>query len=187
MRHLKGLKQAPRACNSRIDKYFQDNEFYLLPTREDPTLFISLVGSLRYLTSTKPDIMYVVGVVCRFMESPTSTHMKASKIFFGLCYSSSNQFKLMRVCDSDFAGDINDRKSTTSFVYFMGDCAYTWNSKKQVFVTLFTCEATEYVATTSFTCQPIWLRKLLKDFNMNQEESTKIHIDNNLHKFLLRI
>ncbi|RDX78925.1 hypothetical protein CR513_40720, partial [Mucuna pruriens] len=139
--------------------------------KEDPTLFKSLVGSLRYLTSTRPDIMYAVGVVCRFMEAPTSTHMKAAKrilrylkgtLDFGLFYSSSNEFKLMRFCDSDFVGDVDDRQSTTGFVFFMGGCAFTWNSKKQVIVTLSTCEA-EYLATTSCTYQAIWLRRLLKN------------------------
>ncbi|RDY08990.1 hypothetical protein CR513_06716, partial [Mucuna pruriens] len=162
--------------------------------KEDPTLFKSLVGSLRYLTSTRPDIMYAVGVVCRFMEAPTSTHMKAAKrilrylkgtLDFGLFYSSSNEFKLVEFCDSDFAGDVDDRKSTTGFVFFMGGCAFTWNSKKQVIVTLSTCEA-EYVAATSYMCKATWLRRLLKEFNMKQEESTKIHIDNKSAQILAK-
>ena len=107
----------------------------------------SLVGSLRYLTSTRPDILFAVGVVSRFMEAPTFTHMKAVKrilrylkgtIDFELFYSPSNNFKLVGFCDSDFAGDIDDRKSTIGFVFFMGDCAFTWYSKKQAIVTLFT-------------------------------------------------
>ena len=63
---------------------------------EDPTLFKSLVGSLRYLTCTRSDILFAVGIVSRFMEAPTSTHMKIAKrilrylrdtIDFGLFYS----------------------------------------------------------------------------------------------------
>ncbi|RDX90698.1 hypothetical protein CR513_27416, partial [Mucuna pruriens] len=123
--------------------------------------------------------MYVVGVVCRFMETPTSTHMKAAKrilrylkgtLDFDLFYSSSNEFKLMGFCDSDFAGDVDDRKSTTGF---------------QVIVTLSTCQA-EYVVATSCMCQAILLRRLLKEFNMNQEESTKIHIDNKSTQILAK-
>ncbi|RDX71978.1 hypothetical protein CR513_48600, partial [Mucuna pruriens] len=91
----------------------------------------------------------------------------------------------MEFCDSDFARDVDDRKSTTSFMFFMGYCAFTWNSKKQVIVTLSTCEA-EYVAATSYTCQVIWLRKLLKEFNMNQKESTKIYIDNKYAQILAK-
>ncbi|RDX98974.1 putative mitochondrial protein, partial [Mucuna pruriens] len=120
--------------------------------KEDPTLFKSLVGSLRYLTNTRSDIMYTVGVVCRFIESPTYTHMKATKrilrylkgtLNFGLFYS-SNEFKLRGFCD------------------------------------------TEHVAATSCTCQAIWLRRLLKEFNMNQEESTKIYIDNKSVQILVK-
>ncbi|RDX81241.1 putative mitochondrial protein, partial [Mucuna pruriens] len=103
--------------------------------KEDPTLFKSLVGSLRYLTSTRSDIMYVVGVVCRFIKSPTSTYMKVAKrilrylkgkLNFSLFYSFSNNFKLMGFCDSDFAGDVDNRKNTIDFV------------------TLSTCEAQYY-------------------------------------------
>ena len=100
----------------------------------DSTVFKSLVGSLRYLTNTRPDILYAVGVVCRFTEAPTSPHLKAAKrilrylkgtIDFGLFYSPSNNYKLVGFCDSDFAGDVDDRKSTTVFVFFMGDCVFT--------------------------------------------------------------
>ncbi|RDY01787.1 hypothetical protein CR513_14844, partial [Mucuna pruriens] len=106
---------------------------------------------LKDLTNTRPNIMYAVGVVCRFVEAPTSTHMKTTNIIlcylkgthdFGLFYSSSNEKK---------------------YYYF---CVFTWNSKKQAIVTLSTCEA-EYVAATSCMCQDIWIRRLLKEFNMN--------------------
>jgi hypothetical protein len=64
--------------------------------------------------------------------------------------------------DSDCAGDIDDRKSTTSFVFYMEDTTFTWSSKKQSIVTLSTCEV-EYIATTSCVCNSIWLRRLLKE------------------------
>ena len=59
----------------------------------------------------------------------------------------------------------------------MGDCVFTWSSKKQGIVTLFTCEA-EYVAATSCTCHAIWLRRLLEELQLLQKESTKIYVDN---------
>ena len=120
------------------------------------------------------------------MEAPTSTHMKATKrilrylkgtINYGLLYSSSIDFKLIGFSDSDFAGDIDDRKSTTKFVFFMGDCVVTWSSKKQSIVTLSTCED-EYVAVISCVCHVIWLRRLLEELYLKQEEATKICIDN---------
>ena len=120
------------------------------------------------------------------MEKPTITHFKAAKrilrylkgtINFSLFYSASNNYKLVGYSDSDFGGDIDDRKSTSGFVFFMGDTAFTWMSKKQPIVTLSSCEA-EYVAATSCVCHAIWLRNLLKELSLTQEEPTKICVDN---------
>ena len=86
-------------------------------------------------------------------------------------------FKLVGNSDSDWAGDTDDRKSTTGFVFHMGDTTFTWTSKKQPIVTLSTCEA-EYVAAISSVCHAIWLRSLLKELQMLQEEATKIFVDN---------
>jgi hypothetical protein len=133
------------------------------------TTFKSLVMSLRYLTCTRPYILYEVGLVSRFMETSTMTHVKALKwilryikgtIDFGLFYSYSTSFDLVGYSDNDWAGDIDDRKSTTSFFFYMEDTVFTWNSKKQFIITLSTCEA-EYIATTTCICHSIWLRRLL--------------------------
>ena len=80
---------------------------------------------------------------------------------YRLFYSSSKELKLMGYCDSDFAGDIDDRKSTTNFIFFLGENIISWCSKKQQIVTLSTCES-EYVAATSCVCHAIWLKRLLK-------------------------
>ncbi|XP_073219964.1 secreted RxLR effector protein 161-like [Cicer arietinum] len=138
--------------------------------KEYPSIFKILVGKLRYLTCTRPDILYAVGVVSCLMEAPTTTHMKVTKrilcylksmLDYGLYYYSSNDFKLFGFCDSDFTGDINDINSTNGFIFFMGDCAFSWRSKKQPIVTLSTCES-ECVAATSSIFHAIWLRRLLK-------------------------
>ena len=119
------------------------------------------------------------------MEAPTTTHFKTAKRIlryikgttnYGLFYSSSNNYEIVGYSDSDWSGDLDDRKSTTGFVFFMGNTAFTWMSKKQPIVTLSTCEA-EYVAATSCVCHAIWLRKLLKDLNVPQGEPTVIRID----------
>ncbi|KAG6507176.1 hypothetical protein ZIOFF_032517 [Zingiber officinale] len=133
----------PVECGVKLSKHDEEEKV-------DPTFFKSLVGSLRYLTCTRPDILYAVGLVSRYMEDPTTTHLKIAKrilryikgtIDFGLLYSTSNHFKLEGYSDSDWGGDIDDRKSTTGFVFFMGDTAFTWMSKKQPIITLSTCEA----------------------------------------------
>ncbi|KAL0649156.1 hypothetical protein Bca4012_091847 [Brassica carinata] len=120
------------------------------------------------------------------MEHPTTTHFKAAKrilryikgtINFGLYYSISEDYRLIGYSDSDWGGDVDDRKSISGFVFFIGETAFTWMSKKQPIVTLSTCEA-EYVAATSCVCHAIWLRNLLKELNLPQEEPTKIFVDN---------
>jgi hypothetical protein len=169
----------PVECGIKLSKH-EEGE------RVDPTIFRSLVWSLRYLTCTRPDIFYRVGHVSRYMESPTIIHFKAAKrilryikgtIDFGLLYPSSNEFKLVGYSDSDWGGDVDDRKSTTGFVFYLGISAFTWSSKKQQIVTLSTREA-EYVAATSSVCHAIWLRKLLKELHMPQEDAMAIFLDN---------
>ncbi|KAJ4716957.1 Retrovirus-related Pol polyprotein from transposon TNT 1-94 [Melia azedarach] len=169
----------PIECGIKLSKH-EEGE------RVDSIFFKSLVGCLRYLTCTRPDILYATGLVSRYMETPTTTHFKAAKRIlrylkgttnFGLFYSCSDNFELVGYSDSDWAGDTDDRKSTTGFVFFMGGTAFTWMSKKQPIVTLSTCEA-EYVAATSCVCHAIWLRNLLKELRWSQEKPTKIYVDN---------
>jgi hypothetical protein len=171
----------PVECGIKLSKY-EEGE------RVDPTIFKSLVGSLRYLTCTRPDILYGVGLVSHYMESPTTTHFKAAKrilryvkgtIDFGLLYPSSNEFKLVGYSDSDWGGDVDDRKSTTGFVFYLGSSAFTWSSKKQPIVTLLTCKV-EYVAATLSVCHAILLVKLLKELHMPQKDATEIFVDNKL-------
>ncbi|XP_052287365.1 uncharacterized mitochondrial protein AtMg00810-like [Citrus sinensis] len=157
----------PVECGVKLSKHDEGEGI-------DPTFFKSFVGSLRYLTCTRPYILYVVGLVSRYMENPKTTHFKATKRIlryikattnFSLLYSFSNDYKLVGYSDIDWGGDLNDRKSTTGFVFLMGNTAFTWMSKKQPIVTLSTCEA-EYVAATSSVCHAIWLRNLLKELCM---------------------
>ncbi|KAH9681167.1 hypothetical protein KPL71_026862 [Citrus sinensis] len=166
-------------CGVKLSKHDEGEDI-------DPTFIKSLVGSLCYLTCTRSYILYAVGLVSRYMENPKTTHFKAAKrilcyikdtINFGLLYSFSNDYKLVGYSDSNWGGDVDDRKSTIGFVFLMGDIAFTWMSKKQLIVTLSTCEA-EYVAATSSVCHAMWLINLLKELSFPQEEPSEICIDN---------
>jgi len=170
---------SPVECGSKLSKHEDEKKI-------DPTLFKSLIGSLRYLTCTRPDILYATGIVSRFMKNPTTTRLKAAKRIFrylngtldyGLLYSNTNNYELVGYSDSDWAGDNDDQKITSGFVFFMGDTAFTWMSKKQPIVTLYTCEA-EYIAATSSVCHAIWLRSLLREIGWTQENPTRIYVDN---------
>lgn len=98
-------------------------------------------------------------------------------IDYGLFYSSSHKLELVGYSNSDWASSKDDRKSTTSFAFFLGDNAFTWSSKKQAIVALSTCEA-KYIVATSCVFHIIWLRRLLMQMKMKQENATKIFIDN---------
>ena len=148
----------------------------------NPTYFKSLVGSLHYLICIRSDIL----LVSRYIEEPKMSYLKAAKhilryikgtLNHGLFYSSNNLLELVGYSDSDWAGDIDDQKSITGFVFFFGNTTFTWSSKKQSIITLSTCEA-KYVAATSCVCHAIWLRNLLTNIQIPQKEATKTYIDN---------
>ncbi|KAJ4718900.1 Retrovirus-related Pol polyprotein from transposon TNT 1-94 [Melia azedarach] len=121
-----------------------------------------------------------------YMENPKELHLLAAKrIFrylqgttdFGLFYKRGEKSDLIGFTDSDYAGDLDDRKSTSGYIFMMGSGAVSWSSKKQAIVTLSTTEA-EYVAATSCACQAIWLRKILEELYFKQEGPTLIFCDN---------
>ncbi|KAJ4972640.1 hypothetical protein NE237_005814 [Protea cynaroides] len=129
----------------------------------DSTFFKQIVGSLMYLTATRPDIMHSVSLISRYMENPTEKHLLAAKrIFsylqgtkdFGLFYRKGNKSDLFGFTDSDYAGDQDDRRSTSGYVFKLGTGAVSWSSKKQPIVTLSSTEA-EFVAATVCACQAI--------------------------------
>jgi hypothetical protein len=104
----------------------------------DATEYRSIVGSLRYLVHTRPDIAYSVGYVSRFMEEPTTEHLAAVKRIlryiagtrhFGCQYRrSSGHAALVGFSDSDMAGDVDTRKSTTGVLFFFGQSLISWQS-----------------------------------------------------------
>jgi len=152
----------------------------------NPTYYKSIVGCLRYLTCTRPDILYGDGLINRYMEKPRSSYLKTTKWIlrfvkgtasYGLFYSSLQNLEITGYSDSDWAGSLEDRKSTIGFVFFMGETALTWTSKKQSIVALSTCEA-EYIAAASCVCHAIWLRKLMEDLQQKQSKATRIFVDN---------
>ena len=151
------------------------------------TEFKSLVGGLRYLVHTRPDIAYSVGVVSRFMERPTVMHMNAVKRIlryikgtadFGLMYSSGNKNNILTgYSDSDLAGNLDDRKSTGGMAFYLNDSLITWVSQKQKCVALSSCEA-EFMAATAAACQAIWLRNLLNKITYDYVGPVVLFIDN---------
>ncbi|XP_074322794.1 secreted RxLR effector protein 161-like [Apium graveolens] len=154
----------------------------------DPTEFKSMIGGLRYLVHTRPDIAYAVGIVSRFMEKPTVVHKYAVKriiryvkgtLEFGLVYSrNSANNMLVGYSDSDLAGQTDDRKSTRGMVFYMNNSLITWVSQKQWCVALSSCEA-EFITATAAACQEIWLKNLLSKITGEEVGPVTLYIDNN--------
>jgi histone deacetylase 1/2 len=107
----------------------------------DATQYRRLVGSLRYLTHTRPDLAFSVGYVSRFMQRPTMEHQQAVKriiryvdgtLDHGLYYPRCpGEAHIVGYSDNDHAGDIDTSKSTSETLFFLGKCLVSWQSVKQ--------------------------------------------------------
>ncbi|BBN68957.1 transposable element gene [Prunus dulcis] len=154
--------------------------------RIDSTYYKKIVGSLMYLSATRPDMMYVISLLSRLMEAPTILHFQAAKRVlrylkgtteFGVLYKRGKSRGLVGYSDSDFAGDLDDRKSTSGQVFMLSFRAISWSSKKQQVATLSTTEV-EFIVAASCACQAMWLRRLLEELGYVQQSPTLIHCDN---------
>jgi hypothetical protein len=105
----------------------------------DQREYRSMIDSLLYLTATRLDIQFVVGLCTRFEASPRSTHRTAvQRVFrylkrtpeFGIWYSASSSLDLVDFSDADFAGCGIDRKSTSRTCHFLGSSLICWSSRK---------------------------------------------------------
>ncbi|KAJ9551210.1 hypothetical protein OSB04_015255 [Centaurea solstitialis] len=141
-------------------------------TAVDVTTYRGMIGSLMYLTASRPDIMFSTCLCARYQSKPKVSHLKAVKRIFrylkgtvnlGLWYPKGSGYELTGYTDADHGGCKLDRKSTTGHIQFLGDKLVSWASKKQNCVSLSTAEA-EYVAAASCCSQIIWMRTQLRDY-----------------------
>ncbi|GJT57624.1 putative ribonuclease H-like domain-containing protein [Tanacetum coccineum] len=151
----------------------------------DVHLYRSMIGSLMYLTASRPDIMFAVCACSRFQVTPKTSHLNAVKRIFrylkgkpklGLWYPRVSSFDLEAYSDSDYAGANLDRKSTTGGCQFLGRRLISWQCKKQTIVATSTTEA-EYVAAANCCGQVLWIQNQMLDYGFNFM-NTKIYIDN---------
>jgi hypothetical protein len=152
------------------------------------TEYRSLIGSLRYLVNTRPDLAFSVGYMSRFMEEPHEEHLAAVKQIlryiagtrnWGLFYARGNggSDELLGYSDSDMAGDIDGRKSTSGILFFLGRSPISWQSAKQKVVALSSCEA-EYIAAATTACQAVWLARLLTEIKNSGTSRPLLRVDN---------
>ena len=153
----------------------------------DVTLYQAAVGSLNYAAiATRPDLSTVVGKLSQFMQKPGKDHWVAVKralryvqgtLDFGLKFESSDSFVLHGFADADWAGCAESRRSTSGYVFKIGNATVSWSSKKQAVVALSSTEA-EYISLCRATQESVWLRNLLRDVGFKQLEPTCIREDN---------
>ncbi|GJZ25127.1 putative ribonuclease H-like domain-containing protein [Tanacetum coccineum] len=196
-----GLHQAPRACQ---DKYVTDilkkfgysdvmtaitpMETYKTLLKDekgedvDEHLYRSMIGSLMYLTSSRPDIMFVVCACARFQVNPKISNLHAVKRIFrylkgqpklGLWYPKGSPFDLVAYTDSDYAAASLDRKSTTGGCQFLRCRLISWQCKKHIVVANSTTEA-EYVAALSCCGQVLCIQNQLLDYGLLTTAGSKL-------------
>ncbi len=147
----------------------------------DSTKYRQAIGKLMYLmTCSRPDICYSVSVLSRFMAAPREKHWRYVKHLlkyvkttrdYALIYPKSNTTTLTGYSDSDHAGDLGDRKSTSGFIFILSGCTISWRSMKQRTVAISSTEA-EYIAMSDATQEALWLKTILSELGVNLKQIT---------------
>jgi len=182
------LTRAGMTSCKPVDTPVSPSKVILLPDHSfsDPTRFHQIMGALQYLTFTRPDICFAVNRVCQFIHAPTNSHWAAVKHI--LCYlkgttsygfhiTRGSSFALHGFTDAEWAGSIDDRKSTGGYLVFFGQTPISWKSGKQRTVARSSTEA-EYKALADGTAEVIWLQYLLTDLQVPSVSAPTIWCDN---------
>ena len=141
----------------------------------DTKLYRGMIGSLLYQASSRPDLSLSVGICARYQSKPKKSHLEATKriiryvkgtVNLGIYYSKGSNENLAGYCDADWAGSVDDRKSTSGGCFFLGNNLVAWLSKKQNYVSLSTAEAV-YIAMGSCYTQLMWMKQMSADYGMD--------------------
>ncbi|GKE60356.1 hypothetical protein Tco_1510723 [Tanacetum coccineum] len=168
----------PMVEKSNLDEDLQGNPV-------DATLYHSMIGSLMYLTSSRPDLIYAVCLCARYQAKPTEKHLNAVKWIFrylkgtiniGLWYSKDIGMSLTAYADADHTGCQDTRHSTSGSAQFLGDKLVSWSSKKQKCTTISSTEA-EYIALSGCCAQILWMRSQLTYYGF-QFNKIPLYCDN---------
>ncbi|KAL6580932.1 hypothetical protein OROMI_006855 [Orobanche minor] len=145
----------------------------------DQSLYRKLIGSLLYLTASRPDIQFAVGVCARYKVKPKESHFTMDKRILkyvkgtldaGLWYPKEGGFDLVGYNDSDLGGCKLDRKSTSGTCHFLGPRLVSQFSKKQLANSLSTAKS-EYYAAGSCCMQILWMQQQLSDYVISAKET----------------
>jgi hypothetical protein len=143
----------------------------------DPTLYISMIGSLLYLTASRLDIAFNVGVCARFQANPKESQLTAVKriiryvndtFLYGIWYSREKNLVVAGYSDANCASNVDDRKSTSGGCFYVGNNLVAWNSWKQSSISLSIAEA-EYIVAGSHCTQLLWKKKMLYVYGFTKD------------------
>ncbi|KAI5443690.1 hypothetical protein KIW84_012372 [Lathyrus oleraceus] len=144
-----------------------------------------MIGSLLYLTATRPDILFRVCHCARFQSDPRESHLTVVKRTLrylkgtpnlGLMYEKTSEYRLSGYCDAYYTGDIMEPKSTSGNCQFLGKNLISWASKRQSTIAFSTAEA-EYISASLCTTQMLWMKNQLEDLQIF-ESNVHIFCDN---------
>jgi hypothetical protein len=153
---------------------------------ENPKQYRSIVSALQYATITRPDISFVVNKVSQLMHSPTDKHWSAVKkilrflngtIDYGIQLKPASTLQLHAYSVADWAGSVNDRRSTSGFYVFLGPNLISWSAKKQNTVSRSSTDV-EYRSLAITCAEIIWLQFLLSELQVSLPAPPILWCDN---------
>nr|GEW67427.1 hypothetical protein [Tanacetum cinerariifolium] len=168
-----GMDSCDSVETPMVDRLKLDEDPLRIPVHQ--TRFRSMVGSLMYLTASRPDLVFVVCMCTRYQAKPIKKHLEALKRVFrylkgtinwGLWYSKDTFMELTAYADADHAGCQDTQRSTSGSAQFLGDKLVSWSSKKQKNTTISTIEA-EYIAMSGCCAQILLMRSQLTDYGFD--------------------
>ncbi|KAJ4846009.1 hypothetical protein Tsubulata_019554, partial [Turnera subulata] len=156
------------------------------PLFEDCSKYRSIVGGLQYLTMTRPDIAFAVNKLCQFMHAPAQSHWAAVKrllryvkqtLHYGIFLNATAKPVLQAFADADWAGSVDDRRSTSGLVVYLGSNLLCWRAQKQKIVSRSSTDA-EYKALADASAELVWICSLLKELRVSIPEAPILWCDN---------
>ncbi|XP_021974424.1 uncharacterized mitochondrial protein AtMg00810-like [Helianthus annuus] len=152
----------------------------------DATTYRRIIGSIRYLIYTRPDLSYSVGVVSKYMQNPIVSHYNTVKqilryikgtINFGLKYCRGGNGEVLGYSDNSNGNGLDDGRGATGLAFYYSGNLVTWASQKQRTVALSLCED-EFMAAAAAVCQALWLRNLIADLLGKEAQMVTLLVDN---------
>nr|GEV58046.1 copia protein [Tanacetum cinerariifolium] len=183
------ILEKARMLNCNLSQTLVDTESKLSVGGDpvsDPTLYRSLVGSLKYLTFTRPDISYAVQQVCLHMHDPQEPHLSTLErilqyiqgtLNYGLQLFSSSTTYLVAYFDKDWAGCPTTRRSTSGCYVFLGNNLLSWSSKRQPMLSRSSAEV-KYRGVSNVVAEACWLHNLLLELHTPLSSATLVYCDN---------